>query len=142
MPPLDLKSKPSARGRIIAAALAVGVASVIFYLSSIPGSGYPSHPNFLNVVAHFLEYATLAALLTLALNSPRRKLWQSALLAVLIASLYAASDEFHQFFVPGRHCDPMDWLTDTAGALVGAMLTIWWIAARRVRASRKRDNQP
>ncbi|MCL2151184.1 MAG: VanZ family protein [Coriobacteriia bacterium] len=125
--------------RIIAGCLALLVAAGIFYLSSIPASGMPSHSEVLNPIAHFLEYMLFAALLTVAVNSPPRKLWISALIAIVIASLYGASDELHQLFVAGRHCDPMDWLVDTIGALVGASLVIWLIAARRVKASRRRD---
>jgi VanZ family protein len=141
MPTSEFKPKPRRLERVIAAILALIVAIVIFALSAVPGSSFPAHPNFLNVVAHFCEYALLAALLTVALNSPRRKLWQSALIALAIASFYGASDEFHQLFVPGRVCDVMDWLTDTAGALAGATVSAWWIAARRVRSSRKRDSE-
>ena len=31
---------------------------------------------------------------------------------------YAATDEYHQTFVEGRHGTPVDWLIDTAGAAV------------------------
>lgn len=48
------------------------------------------------------------------------RLWLLMLAAVVIASLYGASDELHQLFVPGRLCDPADWLTDTCGAALGA----------------------
>lgn len=85
---------------------------VIFYASSLPGSDVPGDYS---VYAHFIEYAILAALLFVALRhgrSPR----QAAVLAVVIASLYGASDEIHQLFTPGRVSDPLDWLTDTAGA--------------------------
>ena len=41
-----------------------------------------------------------------------------ALVAVALASLYAVTDEFHQSFVPGRMCDPADWLTDTLGGCI------------------------
>ncbi|MCL2631570.1 MAG: hypothetical protein FWD45_00535, partial [Coriobacteriia bacterium] len=75
----SLREKPKQTIRIIAAILSVLVAIVIFVGSSIQTSGYPSHPSYLNVVAHMFEYAILAALLAVALNSPKRKLWQTAL---------------------------------------------------------------
>jgi VanZ family protein len=74
---------------------------------------------------HALAYGILAglwwrALVSLALRRPR--LWAFA------ASLaYAASDEWHQRFVPGRHGQPRDVLIDGLGAAV-AML---WLARRR-----------
>jgi peptidoglycan/LPS O-acetylase OafA/YrhL len=135
-----LREKPKNTVRIVAAIGAVLLAIAIFVVSSIPGSGFPTHPGYFNVIAHFVEYLLLAVLLCIALNSPKRALWLTALLAIIIASLYGASDEFHQLFVFGRSCDPLDWLTDTLGALVGAAATIWFISARKVKQSRMRDS--
>ena len=69
---------------------------------------------------HFAEYALLCFLWWRALasvTSPRR----AALWAFLIASGYAATDEFHQTFVEGRHGNPVDWLIDSAGAALVAL---------------------
>jgi VanZ family protein len=134
-----LREKPRRTGRAIAAVIAVAWAVLIFCLSAIPGSGFPSHPNILNVIAHFGEYLVLAVLLALAFNSPNRALWKTALMALVLASLYAVSDEIHQYFVPGRFSDPLDWVTDTLGALIGAAAVVWFISARKVRRSRSRD---
>ena len=41
-------------------------------------------------------------------------------MAVVAASLYGASDEWHQAFVPLRSSDIHDWIGDTIGAAVGA----------------------
>lgn len=40
----------------------------------------------------------------------------------LIGILYAATDELHQYFVPGRSCDFTDWLADIAGLACGALI--------------------
>jgi VanZ family protein len=50
-------------------------------------------------------------------TTPRR----AALLAFLLASGYALTDEFHQTFVDGRHGTPVDWLIDSAGAAAAAL---------------------
>jgi len=144
MPASELREKPRQTVRIIATIAAVVWAIVIFILSTIPASGYPSHPGFLNYVAHFFEYAIFAVLLTLAINSPKRALWKTAVIAMLIASLYAITDELHQYlanlyFDSGRHGDPIDWLTDTVGAIVGASAAVWFISSRKVKASRAKD---
>jgi VanZ family protein len=135
------KTCPSRNTRIVATVLAVIWAGVIFTFSAIPGADYPSHPGFLNVIAHFSEYLIFGVLLTVALSSEKRPLWISALIALVIASLYAASDEFHQLFVPGRDSDPMDWLTDTIGAAVGAIIALLVISNKRVKRSRQRDGE-
>lgn len=136
-----LREKPKRTGRIIAAVAAILWAALIFGLSSVPGNGFPSHPNILNVVAHFCEYLIFAVLLALAFNDPKRAFWKTALTALIIASLYAASDEVHQLFTPGRFSDPLDWVTDTLGALLGAAATIWVLSAQKVKQSRARDSQ-
>jgi VanZ family protein len=97
--------------------VAIAWASLIFSMSALPGSRVPGR---LGPLAHFVEYAVFAALLYVALRvdmDGRR----AALLAVVIASAYAVTDEFHQSFVPLRTPDPVDWLVDTIGAAAGAL---------------------
>ena len=144
MPSSGLRENPKRTLRIIATIAAIIWAVVIFALSSIPSSGFPPHPNLFNIVAHFCEYAIFAVFITLALNNSKRALWKTALIAILIASLYAVSDELHQYisniyFDSGRFGDPFDWLTDTLGAIAGAVVTIWFISSRKVSKSRKKD---
>ena len=70
-------------------------------------------------LVHFAEYALLCFLWWRALKevtNPRR----AALLAFVLASAYAVTDEFHQTFVEGRHGNPLDWLIDSAGAAAAA----------------------
>jgi VanZ family protein len=75
---------------------------------------------------HFAEYALLCFLLWRPLRT-RMTSRRAAVAAFLLASLYAASDEFHQTFVEGRHGSPLDWAIDSAGAGLVAMR----LAARR-----------
>ncbi len=71
--------------------------------------------------AHMSEYALLAILLILHLEcydfSNRKKF----LLALGLAVCYAASDEFHQIFVPGRAGRFADVCIDSAGSLAGLL---------------------
>jgi VanZ family protein len=138
-----LREKPKQTIRVIALIAAILWAGLIFFLSSRSGTNYPSHPEFLNVVAHFCLYLVFSIFLTVALNNQKRALWKTALIALIITSLYGVSDEIHQLplFVENRSSDPLDWLTDTVGGLLGATLTIWFISARKVRLSRARDKE-
>jgi VanZ family protein len=79
---------------------------------------------------HFGEYALLCFLWWRLLRTamPDR---QAALLAFLISSLYAATDELHQSFVDGRNGTSVDWAIDSAGAAVAAFALS---ARRRVAA--------
>jgi hypothetical protein len=53
--------------------------------------------------------------------------------AWLIAAAYAATDEFHQYFVPGRSCEFRDVCIDAFGALVGVVI-VWFMQRRKARA--------
>lgn len=49
-----------------------------------------------------------------------RTLGMQIVLAALYCIVYGATDEIHQYFVPGRSCDIFDWIADTTGTLLGA----------------------
>jgi VanZ family protein len=90
-------------------------AAVIFSLSAIPslGTGLGTWDLILRKCAHLTEYAVLAFLLARALGREAP--------ALLLGVLYAASDEFHQSFVRGRHASPVDVAIDAVGLLVGLL---------------------
>jgi VanZ family protein len=71
-------------------------------------------------VLHLAEYGGLGLLLCRAFLGERLALVPAAVLAILVTSLYGASDEWHQLFVPERTSDVQDWLADSLGATVGA----------------------
>lgn len=76
---------------------------------------------------HLTEYAILAALVGRALCRPRADAarpwsWKPAGLALLVAAAYAATDEFHQSFVPSRDASLLDVLLDTVGGGIGLAL--------------------
>jgi VanZ family protein len=83
--------------------------------------------------AHLTEFAVLALLIWRVLRRPVKKdprpwLWPQARLALLWVVLYAASDEFHQLFVPLREARVGDVLIDTSGGLLG--LALLWVIGR------------
>jgi VanZ family protein len=104
----------------------------IFVESSI--SHVPAFPSgFTDKDGHALLYAGLAALVLRAAAGAR---WdgvttRAMLVALLFASFYGVTDEFHQRFVPGRTCDVYDWVADTIGATVA--VTGAWLVARFAR---------
>ena len=86
---------------------------------------------------HLSEYALLGILLLRALRATilvDAPLFKSGLAALLLAAAYAASDEFHQSFVPSRGASVRDVLIDTCGAFVGLCVVIVCIKLRRVRS--------
>ena len=95
---------------------------VIFFLSHQPSldSGLGVIDLVGRKLIHFGEYALLCILWWRALvtvTSPGR----AALYAFLLASGYAATDEYHQSFVEGRHGNAIDWAIDSAGAAAAAL---------------------
>lgn len=129
-PRLTIGHDVSNKHRTLAAWSAVLLwAAVIFGFSSIPGSNVPGR---FGSAAHFIEYAILGALILNALS--RQTDWRLAVAkATVLASIYAITDELHQYFVPMRTPDPADWALDTLGALAGALL-VASIANRRSAA--------
>jgi len=98
-------------------------AAIIFILSSMSHPPVPSVdlPHF-DKVLHTIEYGGLGVLLCRAASMRGRWLSPGSALiaALLVGSLYGASDEMHQMFVPFRTADPFDFLADCFGTALGA----------------------
>ena len=80
---------------------------------------------------HFTEYAILALLAFRATYGSPQNLragnyYRAAGIALLIAAGYAASDEFHQSFVPSRTASIFDVLIDTCGAFTALAIAVLW----------------
>jgi VanZ family protein len=87
-------------------------------------------------VGHLAEYAILSALLWHGLR--RGTSWRMRMSILFMAvwfacAVFAASDEFHQSFVPSRTASPEDVLVDICGALIGLLIALGWSQ----RANRK-----
>ena len=81
-------------------------------------------------LAHFTEFGILGVLLAADIFlwwAPPKILLLT--ISFLLGSIYAASDEFHQRFVPGRSCELRDALIDSAGVLCGVALSVFVITA-------------
>jgi len=105
--------------------------AVIFGASSIPRMGrLPG--GVTDWAGHAIGYGMLGALLLRALAGGRLSgvTGRRALAAILLATLYGASDETHQWFVPGRSPDRFDVLADCLGA---ALAVAAGVAAARAR---------
>ena len=99
------------------------IATAIWLLSS--QSTLPRLPGFLlgwDKLQHLIAYATLGFAVGLWIPRPLRERHpgRAILFSTLISSAYGAIDEFHQYFVPGRTSDVLDWVADTIGAFLGA----------------------
>jgi len=115
----------------------VAYAGLIFYLSSEPSLKPPF--NIWDKLAHAIEFGILAALLWraiggsfLAAATPVR-----AALYLAVCGGYAALDEYHQSFVPGRDSSLLDVLADLTGSsmiVFGLWAISWWRGRGRPQA--------
>jgi len=105
-------------------ATVLAYAAVIFALSgqSDPLPFLPREIFLQDKLLHGAEYAVLGGLLVHALRLAGLRPGVALVSAVVIASAFGATDELHQSFVPGRSSEVSDWVADTLGATVGAVL--------------------
>jgi VanZ family protein len=90
---------------------------IIFYFSTQQTSGIITEtvPHFIFFkTLHLLEYATLAILLFFAILKNKE--------TIIIAYLYAFSDEVHQTFVVGRSGRLKDTIIDLVGIIIGLLI--------------------
>lgn len=108
---------------------------VLFTLSSIPDAGFQTTladdpiripslgtetmNRIVKKSGHFLAFALLGQAYLFALGENNRK---NRWLALLFASLYGLSDEFHQTFVAGRGASLWDVGIDSLGAAMGLLI--------------------
>lgn len=87
---------------------------------------------------HLTEYALLAMIVARALLAARQMGSGRLAVAALawgVAVLYAASDEWHQSFVPSRTASVGDVAIDAVGALLGLAVFFAWRKFRAKRAA-------
>jgi len=89
--------------------------------------------HLIRKAAHFTEYAVLATLWFRALTRGSGVPFRRAILtAFIISAVYAASDEFHQYFVPSRTASVYDAMLDASGAAAACLfLHVMYNSSRR-----------
>lgn len=134
--------------KAFATILTVGWMGLIFYLSHQPASvSSELSGSFVDVVvpiisllplaidsevihfylrksAHFIAYFTLGFLVLHTIRLFNGMRVRSGVLALLIAVLYAISDEVHQLFIPGRSGEVGDVVIDSAGSFTGICIYV------------------
>ena len=106
---------------------------LIFFLSSRSSFPEPTVPvsQYTSILAHFMEYAVLAALAYRTARTLQPHHWSRV--TVLAFGLgVALLDEAFQSTVPGRVSEVADVMTDMGGTLVPLLLIEGWRRARRV----------
>ncbi len=96
----------------------------IFYLSSLEQPGQQIQITHIDKVFHFIIYLPMPWLFFLSLRASAVEgiKYNYFNLGIILSLIYAATDEWHQSFVPTRNMDFLDFLADAAGILAGAFL--------------------
>jgi VanZ family protein len=90
--------------------------------------------HLIRKTAHFVEYFVFSLLILRGIRAGKKEAhlrW--ALAAVAIVACYAALDEFHQSFIPGRGPSGWDMLLDTTGGAAAQSITGLLILRGEVR---------
>jgi VanZ family protein len=101
---------------------------VIYFVSaqpSLPRAPEPLLDLLLKKGGHLLAYGVLAWLYLRALAGEANPSDRLRLISLALAVAYAASDEFHQSFVPGRGPSLVDVFIDSLGAMLALLLERW-----------------
>ena len=99
--------------------------------------------HFIRKMGHLTEYFILSLLILRGIRAGKTGIhlgW--ALAAVAIVGCYAALDEFHQSFVPGRTAAVSDVLIDTAGGVAAQVVVALVMLFGDIRKKRRDDTLP
>lgn len=108
--------------------------TAIALLSSITGDQlasfhFPYPFKHFDKLVHGVEFSLLGMVLARALRWEEyyhhlKRHWY--VYFGLIVPLIALSDEVHQYFIPDRKSDLIDWIVDVCGAIAGALIYVWY----------------
>lgn len=106
--------------RLIFRVVTVLYLSLIFYISSLPAPvELPSFPGFDKIV-HFLEFGLVGYLVYNSIYDDFAE--RAEFISISFSIFYGGLDEIHQYFVPGRSCDWMDFLADSLGIIFTVLI--------------------
>ena len=110
-------------------------AGLIFIASSI-STIPPNLPefSFRDKIIHITEFMILGSLIWRSAVKWNLKFRSAGLiiLVFIIGAVYAASDEVHQLYVPGRNGCFYDWLADIIGLAIGLITAYIFYNKRKV----------
>ncbi|MBI5307718.1 MAG: VanZ family protein [Planctomycetes bacterium] len=116
--------------------LTIVYAAAIFLVSSKDTSRVPLFPH-VDKVIHGIEFGILCTLICWSISSGHigaKSIYRIAL-PITLASIYGATDEYHQSFTPHRSVEFLDWVADTTGATIACFT--WQALSRRRRGKEK-----
>ena len=100
---------------------AILVMATLFKLSTLPGNDPLLNSfHFNDKIEHFIAYFVLG--ITFCIWIPSKKWFAKpivhSVIVIVLCTLFGASDEYHQKFVPGRSSDLYDLAVDSAASVI------------------------
>lgn len=102
---------------------------IIFAISHQPSVPMPLSFPYADKLNHFIAYGVMGWLAWNAFGHRCRGV-ELFTLVIIFCSLYGVSDEYHQSFIEGRFSEVGDWVADTAGGAVSAIVR-WRVSLNR-----------
>lgn len=108
---------------------------LIFMQSSFPATEHVPDFDVADKLLHAGAFAVLGFLLLRALNTGDKRFStiRMAGLSIFLTALYGASDEIHQYFVPTRSAEFLDFAADAVGGVFGVMIAVTFYKRRRLK---------
>ena len=98
--------------------------------------------HFARKTAHFTAYMGIGVMTAAAMRTYNIKLRYKLIIPAAIGLIYAATDEFHQGFTPGRSPQVSDVLLDFCGVLTGiGLVALICIIYMNIKKRRCKDNE-
>lgn len=114
------------RNKIFLTLPSIAIGILIFFFSSLQKPFIEINQFALeDKLAHLLVFFVFGISLLLPLSQrilQGKEKKKTIFLIIIIGLFYAAIDEIHQAFVPGRVCDLADWIADTLGVILAVLL--------------------
>jgi len=115
---------------------AIFVMITLFMLSTLPGNDpFLNSVHLSDKIEHFLAYFVLGITFCIWIPSKTwlKRTFVCSIFVILLCTLFGASDEYHQKFVPGRSCDLYDLGVDFAGGVIAVFAYFSFIKIKWTR---------
>ncbi len=107
---------------------AIIFALIIFIQSSIanlktPNLGFSWQDKLLHATAYFVLGYLLSRAFYYSSHAMLKR--NAILISIILGILYGASDEIHQYFIPGRSSEVADLAADAIGIILSQIFFLW-----------------
>jgi VanZ family protein len=101
-------------------------ALAIFLLSHQSRVEIPIKIIGIDKTLHFIVYGVLAGLIYRACRKSQNVFIfrKASFISLICSTLYGFSDEFHQFYIPGRQTSEWDFMADALGAIAAIIIIV------------------